>query len=888
MAREHNPVKWKLVRILDLMAAGVALFALLGAFGLSCCYVYLEPSLPSVDAMRTLELQVPLRVYTVSGDLIAQIGEERRIPVTYDQVPLTIKQAFLAAEDDRFFQHHGIDYLGLLRSIAVDIASGQKAQGGSTITMQAARNMFLSFDKTWRRKLQEAFLTYRMEHAFTKEQIFGLYLNVIFFGERAYGVAAAAQTFFGKSLNELSIAQVATLAGIPQAPSRYNPIANPEFAKARRHYVLRRMRELGYIDAATAAAANAAPIDASEHGPLYDVEAQYVAEMARLESLRLLGPSAETAGYKVYTTIDGRLQAAADRAVRLGLIEYDRRYGYRGPAGHADLASNAESEDFEEALDEYPAMSFLTPAVVVSVADRSAQVFVKAHGLQTVGWDGLSWARRSLNGEGVGPAPKSAHDVLARGDVIYVVTDDQHAAQLAQVPEAQAALVALDPTDGAVGALVGGFDYFANEYNRAVQARRQPGSGFKPFLYSAALEDGFTPASVLLDAPIVMDTEGLESVWRPENSHRDFRGPMRLREALVWSRNLVSVRLLRQMGLKYASDYVTRFGFDRQSLPQNLTLALGTLQVTPLELASAYATFANGGFRVQPYFIDHIEGPGGKTVWQAQPLIACAACEHPADLRSLGRPAGAPSAATGTVRAAVAGPSASSVTPVAPSAGALAGTGTGAGAVGPVPLAASSAAQGGPLQGMSAEQLLSIADGLRGGAGDLPAKRLAPRVISPQNDYLLTDMMADVIKHGTGQRALTLHRSDLAGKTGTTNESRDAWFNGFTRNLVATVWVGYDQERSLGETEEGSRTALPIWIYFMREALKGVPEEHRTMPDGLVTLRISPDTGMLASAENPDAILETFMVNHLPAAGTPGTVPAREGKEQTQSGDSLF
>jgi penicillin-binding protein 1A len=871
MAREHNPVKWNYARILGLMAGSVALLAILGAFGLSCCYVYLEPSLPSVESMRTLELQVPLRVYTVSGDLIAQIGEERRIPVTYAEVPLLVKQAFLAAEDDRFFQHHGIDYLGLLRSIAVDIASRQKAQGGSTITMQAARNMFLSFDKTWRRKLQEAFLTYRMEHAFTKEQIFGLYLNVIFFGERAYGVAAAAQTFFGKPLNELSVAQVATLAGIPQAPSRYNPIANPEYAQARRHYVLRRMRELDFIDAATAAAANAAPIDASEHGPLYDVEAQYVAEMARLEALRLVGPSAETAGYKVYTTIDGRLQAAADRAVRLGLIEYDRRYGYRGPAGHADLAANAESEDLEEALDEYPSMTFLTPAVVVSVGDKSAQVFVKAHGLQMLGWDGLSWARRSLNGEGVGPAPKSARDVLARGDVIYVVTDDQHAAQLAQVPEAQAALVALDPTDGSVAALVGGFDYFANEYNRAVQARRQPGSGFKPFFYSAALEDGFTPASVLLDAPIVMDGEGLESVWRPENSHRDFRGPMRLREALVWSRNLVSVRLLRQMGLKYTSDYVTRFGFDRQSLPQNLTLALGTLQVTPLELASGYATFANGGFRIRPYFIDHIEGPGGKVVWQAQPLIACEPCEHPADLGSLGKQQAPPSPGTGTVRAAVAG------------------AGADAGAVGPVPLAASSAAAGNDtLQGMSAEQLMRIADGLHAGALALPAKRLAPRVISPQNDYLMTDMMADVIKHGTGQRALALHRSDIAGKTGTTNDSRDAWFNGFTARLVTTVWVGYDQERPLGETEEGSRTALPIWIYFMREALKGVPEERRPMPDGLVTLRISPDTGMLASAENPEAILETFMVNHLPGAGPAGSVPAREGKEQTQSGDSIF
>jgi len=862
-------VKRKYIRLYGFAAGSLALIALVGAFGLGCCYVYLEPSLPSVESMRSIELQVPLRVYTRSGDLIAQIGQERRIPVTYAEVPLLVKQAFLAAEDDRFFQHHGIDYLGLLRAIAVDIASGQRAQGASTITMQAARNMFLSFDKTWRRKLQEAFLTYRMEHAFTKEQIFGLYLNVIFFGERAYGVAAAAQTFFGKALGDLTVAQAATLAGIPQAPSRYNPIANPQYAKARRHYVLRRMRELGFIDPATADAANAEPIEASEHGPRYDVEAQYVAEMARLEALRLLGASAETAGYKVYTSIDSRLQVAANRAVRLGLIEYDRRYGYRGPANHADLASNADSDDFEEALEDYPAMSFLTPAVVVSVAERSAQVFAKGIGLQTIAWDGLSWARKTLNGEGLGPYPKRAGEVLARGDVVYVVTDGQHGAQLAQVPEAQAALVALDPTDGGIAALVGGFDFFTNEYNRATQARRQPGSGFKPFLYSAALEDGFTPASVILDAPIVLEGEGLESAWRPENSHRDFRGPMRLREALVWSRNLVSVRVLRQMGLKYATDYVTRFGFTHAEMPDNLTLALGTLQVTPLELASAYATFANGGFRIQPYFIDRIESADGKVVWRSQPLIACPLCEHPADLGSLGKPA------SGLVTASFSGSGAAAPQQVATTA--PAGDSAGAGAT----------ASPSSLQSLSAEQLLSAADALRGGIGDLPAKRLAPRVISPQNDYLMTDMMADVIRHGTGQRALVLHRTDIAGKTGTTNESRDAWFNGFTQNLVATVWVGYDQERSLGETEEGARTALPIWIYFMREALEGVPEERRPMPDGLVTLRISPDTGTIASAENPDAILETFMVNHLPAAATPGTEDARPGREQTAS-DSLF
>ncbi|MGB6449429.1 MAG: PBP1A family penicillin-binding protein, partial [Steroidobacteraceae bacterium] len=727
-------------------------------------------------------------------------------------------------------------------------------QGASTITMQAARNMFLTFDKTWRRKLEEAFLTYRMEHEFTKDQIFGLYLNVIFFGERAYGVAAAAQTFFGKPLDELTVAQAATLAGIAQVPSKYNPIVNPQYARIRRTYVLRRMRELGFISPAVAAAANAEPIDATEHGPAYDVEAQYIAEMVRQEMLRRFGPRAETAGYKVYTTIDGRLQSAANRAVHLGLIEYDRRYGYRGPAGHVGLAAEPQPERLEALLDPYPSIGLLTPAVVVSVADTSVQVFVKALGLQQVPWEGLSWARKARSEGPPGPMPKTAGDVLTRGDVIYVVTDGEHGAQLAQVPEAQAALVALDPHDGAVAALVGGFDYFANKYNRAIQAERQPGSGFKPFLYSAALDDGFTPASIVLDAPIVLDDPGMEMAWRPENSERDFRGPIRLREALDWSRNLATIRLLRQMGIKYATDYAARFGFDAGQLPQNLTLALGTLQASPLQMASAYAVFANGGFRIDPYFIDRIEDMAGDVVWQAEPRIACPQCEQPVAPASQGGPTA--QAATASASPAV------QVGPATP---------------GPLALARS----------MSASELLAAEDAIRGGRGDLPPNRIAPRVISPQNDYLMTDMLASVIKHGTGQRALALHRDDIAGKTGTTNQSRDAWFNGFTPDLVATVWVGYDQERSLGETEEGSRTALPIWVYFMHDALQGVPETRRPMPDGLVTLRISPVTGKLVSAESANGMLETFMVNHLPAGGD-ATEDTRSGQGQSPAGNSLF
>jgi len=858
------------------------LVALLGVFGLSLSYVYLEPSLPSTTAMRNVELQVPLRVYTSGGDLIAQIGEQHRIPVPYAEIPLIVKQAFLAAEDDRFFQHHGFDYLGVLRAIAVDISTGQRTEGASTITMQAARNMFLTLDKTWRRKLEEAFLTYRMEHTFTKDQIFGLYLNKIFFGERAYGVAAAAQTYFGESLAQLTVAQAATLAGLPQAPSRYNPIVNPKFARARRAYVLRRMRALGFISPAVAAAANAAPIDAVDHGSVYDVEANYVAEMVREEMISRYGERAETAGYQVYTTIDGRLQAAANRAVRLGLIEYDRRYGYRGPVGHIDLGPGTDAERLEALLDPYPTVGLLKPAVVESVGNRSAEVFVKAFGPQGVSWDGLSWARKYRSGGAPGPAPQSAADVVAPGDVVYVVTDGGPDAQLAQVPQAEAALVALDPDDGAIAALVGGFDFFANKFNRAIQAERQPGSGFKPFLYSAALDDGFTPASILLDEPIVLDGPGIEGSWRPENDGHNFLGPIRLRVALEWSRNLASIRLLQQIGIPYATQYATRFGFERQQLPQNLTLALGTLQASPLQMAAAYAVFANGGFRVEPYFIDRIVGPGGKVIFQAAPRIACSLCEQPADLADVvkavsGTPNGAqpsPSAASSVASAAASGQG----TLQDPGSPRSAGSGATAGAADP----------SGLPRPLSAADFLATADTIRGGRGALPENRLAPRVISPQNDYLMTSLLEDVIRHGTGQRALALDRVDLAGKTGTTNDSHDAWFNGYTPNLVATVWVGYDEGRSLGETEEGARTALPIWIYFMRQALKGVPDTVRPMPDGLVTLHISPTTGQLASAENPNAILETFMVNHLPPGSSPSPGTGAASETHAAGGNSLF
>src|SRR5690348_9648376 len=824
--RESFSVKWKQVRIPAAVLGGVMLVTLLGVYAYACSYVYLQPSLPTSAQMRNVELKVPLRIYTTTGDLIAQIGEQQRTPVRYEQIPPLVRDAFLAAEDHRFFQESGISLLAIARAALVDLIAGKKVQGGSTITMQAARNMFLTLDKTFRRKLQETFVTYAMDHEFTKQEIFQLYLNKIFFGQRSYGVAAAAQTYFGKTLDQLTVAEAATLAGIPQAPSLYNPIIHPHLAAARRRYVLQRMLDLGYIDAAAAQAANNAPMDATLHAPHVDVDAPYVAELVRQQMEQWYGPAAETAGYRVYTTIDGRLQALANRAVQLGLIEYDRQQGWRGPIGRTVLGAEVTPAQLEQLVDEYTPIGMLTPAVVVKVGTQDAGIYVRSRGFADIDWNGLSWARKSLGEDAWGPAPKTAADVVARGDVVYVVADKEGHAQLAQVPQAQSAFVALDPNDGAIAALVGGFDYFSNKFDRAVQAQRQPGSGFKPFYYSSALEDGFTPASALLNAPVVVGGQGLEATWRPENDTRSFSGPVRLRVALAHSLNLVSIRLMRDLGLPYVSQYAGRFGFDPKTLPQNLTLALGTLPATPLQMATAYSVFANGGFKVDPYYIGRVEDASDKVVWQAAPRIACALCTDPAALSDLK----------------------------------------------PAPTAAA---------------MLAEADALRGGPGPLPADRLAPQVISPQNDYLMTSMMKDVIKYGTGVRARSLNRDDIAGKTGTSNDYRDAWFNGYTPNLEATVWVGYDDNRPLGAGDEGAHTALPIWLHFMRYALAGVPQWQRPMPPGIVTLRVSPQTGALVSDENPDGIPEVFMATHLPTAASAAGSTA-QGTQTQPGADSIF
>jgi penicillin-binding protein 1A len=758
--------------------------------------------LPDVGSLREVQLQVPLRIYSRDGKLIQSIGEQRRIPVRYDQLPPKLIQAFLATEDDRFFRHHGVDIQGILRAAVADLRARGIRQGASTITMQVARDMFLTPRRDMKRKMSEIYISLLMETEFTKEEIFSLYVNKIFLGQRAYGVAAAAEVYFGKTLDQLTVAEMATLAGLPTAPSTRNPVASPEAATLQRTHVLGRMLELGYISQSEYDQAKNSPMESRLHGASIEVDAPYVAEMVRNDMQNKYGDAVYTAGYKVYTTLDSRLQAAGTVALRTGLMEYDMRHGYRGASAKVDLSKITTPAQFDAQLEEFPVIGGLKPAIVEQVEGKSAKIYVKDLGIVTLPWEKLAWARRELPDEKVDRAPTQASEILSRGDVIYTVGRTPESLFFVQVPEAQSALVSVDPRDGAVVALVGGFDFFQSKFNRVVQARRQPGSGFKPFVYAAAFDKGFTPASVVLDAPVVIDEEGKEQAWRPHEDTGQFYGPVRLRDALVHSRNLVSVRLMRAIGLPYARDFVTRFGFDKSQLPDDLTLALGTAELSPLQLAIGYSAFANGGFKVSSYYIDHVEDASGKVVQHANPAIACAQCGHASD--------------------------------------------------GPSP--------------KSTARATSLDEAQHDGKTLIGEKNLAPQILRPQIAYLLADMMADVIKRGTGQRARTLNRDDIAGKTGTSNDFHDAWFNGFNGDVVTTVWTGFDQDRALGEGEQGARVSVPTWTYFMKQALAGTARHGVFVPDGIVSVRISPKTGLLASSEDPTGIMEKFIEGNLPKA----------------------
>lgn len=796
-----------LLRLILTSLFGAMTTALILALGL---YAYIAPELPSIEALRDVQLQVPLRIYSSDEQLIAEFGEKRRIPVAIDNVPELMVKAFLAAEDGRFFEHPGVDYQGLLRAGFELVRTGEKKQGGSTITMQVARNFFLTTDKTYLRKLTEILLALKIERELTKKEILDLYFNKIYLGQRAYGIGAAAQVYYGATLDSLTLAQTAMIAGLPKAPSSYNPITNQKRAVVRRNYILGRMFELGYIDADTYGTALEEVDHARLHATVLDVDAAYVAEMVRAELYKRFGESAYEQALRVYTTVDSKHQAAANLALRSGLIDYDRRHGYRGPERKLTLPAVADLAAVASQIKNEKSLGGLVPAVVVAVEENSCRVVLRDSSEVTLPWESLSWARHYKSVNQRSGSPKTARDVVAVGDLVRIEPLDD-GWRLAQLPAAEGALVALDPADGRVLALVGGFDFYRSKFNRAVQAYRQAGSSFKPFFYSAAMEKGFSPASVINDAPIVFDDPSWNQAWRPENYSGRFYGPTRIREALVHSRNVVSIRLLEAIGVRYAIDFVTRFGFRKDSLYPNLSLALGTGTVTPLELTRAYAVFANGGYLIEPYFIDRIMDADGNVLFQAQVKRVCSDCTD---------------AATQSL-------------PQLP----------------PSPLA--------------------------DGASELMAANVTPLtpVLTPQNVWQMTSMMQDVMRRGTARRSQQMGRSDLAGKTGTTNEQRDAWFSGFNRDLVAVAWVGFDAVAPLGDDETGGHVALPVWMRYMTPMLEGVPETALQSPSGMVTLRIDPDTGQVAGSDQPNAIFETLREDQLPNAANAGVgMPAPDAQ----------
>ena len=851
-----------ITRILALLAGLAITCVLAGLAAVAAGWLWLQPQLPSADIIRDVPLQQPLRVYSRDGRLMAQLGEVRRKPLTFEEIPPAVIQAFLAAEDERFFTHPGFDSQGIVRAAINLVVTGDRSQGGSTITQQLARAYFLTPERTFIRKAKEILLAIQIEQEFTKEEILALYLNKIFLGQRAYGIAAASEVYYGKPLDQLTIPEIAMLAGIPKAPSVLNPVSNPVRARERRGYVLRRMRELDFISAAEYAEAMASPIESRLYGPRVELEAPYVTEMVRAEMVARFGEDAYTAGYRVVATADSRLQQAANQALRKALLDYDRRHGFRGPSASGLLEPLDPALPREQALEgllrDYPRPAGLHPAIVLGLnPDNSAVMHVRGTGEVTVPWDNLRW-RRYINDNAVGPAPAGATDMVSPGDLVYLLRTDEEGYRLGQLPAVQGAFVALDPRDGAVLALTGGYDFFTSSYNRATQARRQSGSAFKPFIYSAALEHGFTPATLVNDAPVVFNDPGLEAAWRPENNSRRFYGPTRLREALVRSLNLVSVRILLSTGIQPVLDHLRPFGFSSSALPATPSLALGAGGVSPTELTAAYAAFANGGYRVDPYVIDLVVDAAGAVVYRAEPRYACDVCE-----------AGAPGNGH---------------------AGLLSAAGLAPGNEAPAGIAVFALEEGGvaepePLTEDSRD-LPALPTAPAGDAGPVPdeASPWAPRIIPAENAYLVYDMLRDVITDGTGRRARSLNRLDIAGKTGTSNDRRDTWFSGFNGALVATAWVGFDQERNLGNNEEGGRTALPMWITFMEQALGGTPDRTIPRPDGVIAARISPETGRLAPAADPGAIFELFRAGDmqllerstpgLPVDAGPGLLPA--------------
>ena len=736
-------------------------------------YIYLESQLPNIDSLKTVQLQVPLRIYTQEGLLIQEYGEMRRIPVTYDEIPQTLVHALVATEDQRFFDHPGVDVLGLARATIRMIQTGTKSQGGSTITMQVARSFFLNSKKTFLRKFNEILLAIKIDRELSKEKILELYLNKIYLGNRAYGVGAAAGIYYGKTLKELDLGEMAMIAGLPQAPSAHNPIANPVAAKKRRDHVLQRLYEEKYITKEEYQTAVEKPIASKFHGNNVEVNAPYVAEMIRQSLYEHFGPDAYTKGYKVYTTIKSPLQLTANQSVESNLLAYDRRHGYRGPVAKIKMLDQSPLA-LHKQLSQYPIVNDLEPAIILNVTPQEATAINRQGETITIPWKGLSWARPPVNKGWVGKAPTEAKQVVSVGDVVYV-RFYENLWQLSQIPLVESALVALNPKNGAIESLVGGFNYQKSKFNRATQSGRQPGSSFKPFIYAAALSKGYTLATLINDAPVVIDDPSQTNLWRPHNDKHNFNGPTRLKDALAHSVNVISIRILDDIGIDYVVDFATHFGFQKTNLPRTLSLALGSLSVSPMDLATAYSVFANGGYKIEPYLIDRITNNEGKVLLQAKPVNVCNPCTEK----------------------------------------------------------------------------------------NIEPDLIAPRVIPEDIAFLMNSALMGVIQHGTAHDATVLNRNDIAGKTGTTNDKVDAWFAGYTPNLVVTVWVGFDTPKPL--YEYAARLALPVWIDFMKVALKGLPEEEAKLPPNVVEVRINPLNGLLAKPDQQNTINEYFRENEVPS-----------------------
>ncbi|MBN7819617.1 penicillin-binding protein 1A [Bowmanella yangjiangensis] len=804
--------------------------AVLGTISLISLYFYIKPELPSVAILKDVRLQTPMKIYSQDGLLISQYGVKRRIPLELNNIPDGLIQAILATEDSRFYEHPGIDPIGVMRAFANLVITGEKGQGASTITMQLARNFFLSPDKAWMRKIKEAFISWHIEQVLTKDEILALYLNKIELGHRAFGVGAAAQVYFGKDIRDLSLAQLATIAGLFKAPSTLNPISNPRRSKERRRVVLARMLDEGYINRQEFEQAANEDIQAKKHGAEIELDAPYLADMIYAEMVARYGKEeAETGGYQVYATVGSKLQRLAQQATIRNLHDYDERHGFRGPiqqlwqTSEDDEATAWNEAQMLEFLATQPSFKPLHPAIVTKVEEQQIRVINQQGEYLEINWEGLAWARPFVTDTSQGDEPKVAADIVTPGALVWIRFNDETGIwQLSQFPDATGAFVALDPVNGAVQAIVGGYSFYQSQFNRATQAKRQVGSNIKPFVYSAALENGFTLASIMNDAPINQWDRKSGVVWRPKNSPEVYDGPIRMRVALGKSKNVVSVRLLRGVGIDNIIQHMAKFGFNPQDLPRDESLSLGSASLTPMEVATGFAVFANGGYLITPHIIERIDNEFGEPLWHATPAVA------------------------------------------------------------PSPYIEEVAAE-------AAVDEQALSDNV------IPTE-YAPSVISRENAFLTREMMSTAITgggnwskktywQGTGWRANNLmSRDDLAGKTGTTNDSKDTWFSGLGGNLVATAWVGFDDmSRSLGRTsrnqylinqnpqkfnwmgnamvgaEDGARVAQPAWIRFMREALEGVPEAYPPVPDGIVTVRIDRTSGKLTQRTDHTSRFEYFI-----------------------------